>query len=322
MNDGEVLSAEEKDALINGVKSGSVNVGDTERPRGEIHVVDFSSQERIVRGEMPVLERIHERLTKSLTASIYNIMGRDVDIQMDEIKTLKYKDFIYTVNIPTSINICRFHPLRGKSLFLFDSKLVYSLVDHYFGGKGQDDAEVKEREFTNTEIRIKDILLNKAVIDFEQAWERTLPLKVERLGTETNPQMLNIYSQEELIIVTSYTITFNEKSHGKMMILTPYTMLEPIRDLLDIGAARSDDDVDPNWVRSIREQILEVPLELSSILASTTLSLGKVSSLKPGDIIPIEIPESVTLEIEGIPSYITKYGKSKDKCALKIIDMI
>jgi len=319
MSDDEVLSEEEKDALMQGVKSKGDNPSTPATPPGEVSVVDFSCQERIVRGEMPVLERIHEKLSKSIVSSIYSIMGRDITMKMDELKTQKFKDFILTLEIPASINIARFHPLRGKSMLVLDSKLVYSLVDHYFGGHGQEESNITERDFTKTEIRIKDIMLAKFIKDLESAWERTLKMQVEIIGVESNPQLANTYSQEEVIVLTTFTINFTEKSFGKFYIVIPYAMLEPIREELYIGANQSSDDIDPNWIRSMQEQVLDVSLNLRATLAKTELSLGRVSNLKVGDIISIEIPDTVTLDIEGVPAFDTKYGKSKDKCALKIL---
>lgn len=322
--DKDVISDEEKAALLNGVNDGSVDV-DSGVPTksGDMDVVDFVSQERVVRGELPVLERIHERFSKCFIHSIYSLMARDIEVTLEEIRTEKFKDVIYTLEIPAAINMIRCHPLRGKALIILDNRLVYTLVDNYFGGhSGERENSSEEREFTNAEIRIMELIINSITRDLENSWERQLKMDIEKIGFETNPQLINTANPEDPVIVTEFKVAFSEKSIGKLFILMPYAMLEPIKEQLDMGAARSDDEVDPNWIKGIRTQVYDVPLEIRSILAREKMTLRKIQEMVVGDIIPIDIPETVTLDIEGIPSFVAKFGKSNDKCALKILHKI
>ena len=39
---------------------------------------------------------------------------------------------------------------------------------------------------------------------------------------------------------------------------------------------------------------------------------------KPGDIIPVEMPETITVLIEDLPTFRAKLGRSRDNLALKI----
>jgi flagellar motor switch protein FliM len=44
--------------------------------------------------------------------------------------------------------------------------------------------------------------------------------------------------------------------------------------------------------------------------------------LEKGDIIPIEMPEHITVLIEGLPSFRAKLGRSRDNVAIKISEKI
>ena len=68
--------------------------------------------------------------------------------------------------------------------------------------------------------------------------------------------------------------------------------------------------------------LMDVELTISSAMAQTTSTLGKVMSWQAGDFIPLEMSEIVTLDIEGTPSFTATLGSANEKRALKIIKTI
>lgn len=317
----DVLSQDEVDALLNGIEENSIDNAPPAAEAGEgndVKSLDFGNQERIVRSQFPVLERIHERLSKKLAVSIYDRMSRDVEVSMVDMKILKFSEFMLTLLMPTAINSIKIHPLRGKALVVMDQHLIYSLVENYFGGSGKYPLQIEDREFTLTEQRIGQVLLELVFEDLKEAWSPIMEVNFDTLSFEMNPQLVTLGGPNDIILITPFDIQF-ENSGGRLFVALPHSMLEPIREQLDLGAARSDDEIDPMWIGSLREEIMDAELQLSSVLANATLSLQELMKLKDGDIIPLEIPETVVMNIERIPSYVSKFGISKDKLALKIL---
>lgn len=316
----EVLSQEEVNALLNGIEDGSVET-ETDRviSEEEVKLIDFGNQERIVRSQFPVLERIHERLSKKLAVSIYDRMSRDVEVTMSDMRILKYSEFMLTLQMPTAINSIKIHPLRGKALIVMDHGLIYTLVENYFGGTGKLPGKFEDREFTLTEQRIGQVLLETVFEDLKEAWTPIMDVEFELLSFEMNPQLVTLGGPNDIILITPFEVEF-ENSGGKLYIALPHSMLEPIREQLDLGAARSDDEIDPMWIKSLREEMMDAALEVNAVIAESALTLRDILDLQVGDIIPIEMLEQVILSIERIPSYVTKFGISRDKYALKIVD--
>ncbi len=311
--DPEVLSEDEVDALLN--DENTVQDDDSE-PR----VIDFTSQERVVRGQFPVLERIHERFAQKYIASIYNLMSKEIEIKIEDLKILKFSEYMSSLKTPSSINIIRILPLRGKALVVFDPELVYTLVENYFGGDGRFKMNLEEREFTISEQRIVDSVMELMFKDLQEAWSPIMKLDFETVAHEMNPQMVNVNAPTDILLISTFVAQFSETQKGTFALALPYSMLEPVREQLNISAAHSDDDIDPNWISALETQVMSVPLMLSSTLAQTTMTLREMSNIKVGDVIPLEIPETVTLYIEELPRFTAKYGISNDKCALTIID--
>ena len=211
----------------------------------------------------------------------------------------------------------RMGPLRGTGLFVFDPKLVYIIVDNYFGGAGRFHTKIEGREFTPTELRIVEGILEKVFEDMQEAWAPVLDVEYEFLNSEVNPQFANIVSPSEVVVVSTFNIEL-DGGGGEMHVVFPYLMLEPIRELLDAGVLSDSVEMDERWSQALREEIMDANLEIKSVLANAKLSLREVKNLEVGDVIPLEIPPSVKLVAAGVPIFECQYGEHSGKKALKV----
>jgi len=316
MSTNDLLSQDEIDALLHGVDSGDVETEADDLYDGEAQSYDFASQDRIVRGRLPTLEIINERFARYYRTSLFNMLRRTADLSVSGIQMVKFSEFIHNLFVPTSLNLVKVPPLRGKGLFVLDPKLVFSVVDNYFGGNGRFQTKIEGREFTPTELRVVRKLLDLAFSDLHEAWRPILELKFEYAGSEANPQFANIVSPSEVVVVTTFHIGI-ESGGGDMHICMPYSMLEPVRDLLDVGVQSDRGDRDERWEQSMKEEIVGVHVELNSILAETQISMKELAELKKGDIIPLDIPETVDVLASDIPIFRGKLGVFDGNYAIK-----
>ena len=320
MND--ILSQEEIDALLHGVGSGEVETETDEGVgEGEIQHYDFTSQDRIVRGRMPTLEMINERFARQFRISLFNMLRRPVEVTVGGVQMLKFSEYIHTLFVPTSLNLVKIQPLRGTALFVYDPKLVFSTVDNYFGGDGRFHTKIEGRDFTLTEQRVIRRVLELTFSDLKHAWKPVLDLEFEFQNAEVNPQFANIVSPTEVVVVSTFHVEL-EGGGGTLHVTMPYSMIEPIRDLLDAGVQSDRSEVDERWRIAIREEMKSACVELSSTLAETTLSVEELLAIKAGDIIPIEMPESVVLEVEGVPVFRGRLGVSNGNKAIQILEPV
>lgn len=315
------ISAEPTKAQIDGGKQAADEKSIAEDNSEQVQVLNFASQERIVRGELPVLDKIHDRAARFFANDIYQLMARDLQIKQEPLAIFKHREFLSSLPNPTLMTIRRFKPLRGKALILFDSTFVYDLVDYYFGGSSQFLAQTGRTDFTATELRVMEIIIGKLVHNIEQAWAPIVKLEAMKVGDETNPQLVHIGEPDELLLVSRFTIDFGKES-GAFCFVIPYSMVEPIKQQLELGAARPDDEIDPNWIMSLKEELMDVELTISSVMAQTTSSLGNVMGWQVGEFVPLEVNEEVTLDIEGTPGFTATLGSANDKRAVKIIRKI
>lgn len=345
MAEKEVLSQEEIDALLESVDEtaeGEAQEADSDvgapvteeggevdtstKPADEIggnavKAINFTGQERIVKGQLPVLDKIYDRAVRSFLTDIYQLTARDFEIKQEPLLIIKHRDFMADLTNPSLMTIYKFKPLRGKGIVLFDSVFVYDLVDYYFGGSSQFLAQKDKTDFTATELRVMDMVSKKLVGNLLRAWEPIMHLDVLKVSDETNPQLVNITEPDEMLLVAQFKLDFGKES-GSFYFVLPYSMLEPIKQQLELGAARPDDEIDPNWINSLKEELMDVELTATASMGETTSSLGKVVAWQAGDFIALENNDIVILDIEGTPSFIATLGSANDKRALKIIKKI
>ncbi|MBE0509320.1 MAG: flagellar motor switch protein FliM [Chromatiales bacterium] len=322
MSGADLLSQDEIDALLHGVSGGNIDTaGDEGLDPGDARNYDFASEDRIVRGRMPTLEMVNERFSRSFRISLFNMLRRSAEISVAGVDMIKFSEYIHTLFVPTSLNMIKIKPLRGTALLVFDPKLVYILVDNFFGGDGRYHAKIEGREFTPTEQRVIQMLMELAFKDLRDAWAPVMDVDFEYINREVNPQFANIVSPTEVVVVSKVHIEL-EGGGGDLHITMPYSMLEPIRDMLDAGVQSDRTDVDDRWIGAMREEVKNAEVELSSVLTEANLTLRDVLRMKPGDIIPIEMPKLVTLRAEDIPVFRGQWGVSNKQMAIKIVKQV
>jgi flagellar motor switch protein FliM len=321
MSATELLSQDEIDALLHGVDSGKVDTEPPPAAPGEARSFDFATQDRIVRGRMPTLEMVNERFARLFRIGLFNMLRRQPELTVVGIEMVKFGEYTHSLFVPTSLNLVRVKPLRGTALFIFEPRLVFSVVENFFGGDGKLKTKIEGREFTPTENRVIQLLVRQAFTDLLEAWSPVLNLEFEYLNSEVNPHFANIVSPSEIVCVSKFLIEL-EGGGGHLHITFPYSMIEPIRDLLDAGLQSDRTDKDERWPITLREQIQNAELELETELANATISLRDLMRLKAGDIIPVNMPKSVDLCVEGVPVYRGQFGVANGHNAVRIEEVI
>jgi flagellar motor switch protein FliM len=320
MSTHDVLSQDEIDALLHGIDGGSVETEQDDGHAGGLRSYDFN-QERIVRGRMPTLEMINERFARLFRIGLFNMLRRTPEVSVGGVEVVKFGEYVHSLYVPTSLNLIKLQPLRGTGLVVVDPKLVFILVDNFFGGDGRFAAKIEGREFTPTEYRVIHNVLNQAFIDLKQAWAPVLEVDFEYQSSEVNPQFANIVSPTEVVVVSRFHIEL-DGGGGDLHVTLPYNMVEPIRSLLDAGLQSDRNEVDERWTKSLREEMKDAPVNLSSVLCEVQLSLRDVRDLRPGDVIPVELPEHAVVYVEDVPMFHGQYGVADGHAAVKVAKRI
>ena len=312
----EFLSQEEVDALLNGVTGASDEPVAPQETSGA-RPYNLATQERIVRGRMPTLEIINERFARLLRIGLFNFVRRTAEISVGPVRVVKYSEFVRNLVVPTNLNLVQVKPLRGTALLIFNPDLVYLIIDSLFGGNGQFHTRVEGRDFTQTEQRIIQRMLAVVFEDLEKAWQPVHPVNLEYVRSEMNTQFTNIATPNEVVVVTTFNIELGAAG-GEFHICMPYSMIEPIRDVLCSSLQGESVDVDKRWVKLLSKQVQAADVELIVNLGKAELTLQQVLNMQPGDIISLNIAQPLVAEVDSVPVMECKCGVFNGQYALKV----
>jgi len=204
---------------------------------------------------------------------------------------------------------------------VFDPNLVFLVVDNLFGGDGRFHSRVEGRDFTPTEQRIIIRLLNLVFEHYKASWKPVYPIDLEYVRAEMHTQFANVATPNEVVVVTTFTIELGAIG-GQLNICTPYSMIEPVRDLLSSPLQGEALEVDKRWIRMLSQQVQTAEVQLKVDLTEISTNFLKILNMQVGDVIPLTMPESVTAKIDGVPVLECGYGTFNGQYALRVQRMI
>lgn len=312
------LNQDELDSLLNPENNQVSEEQDPSVPKQ----YDLANHDKNISNRISTLGLINEKFTRNLRVSLYNILRKSVEVSIQELSICKFEEYSNILAVPTSINMVKVHPLKGTALFVADSRLVFTVVENFFGGEGKVQHKTDAKEFTPTEHRIIKLMLDIFFKDLKEAWSSLLDIQFDYKGMEANPSMINVFNLSEVIIISKFRIELEGGGGGDFHVCMPYSMIEPIRDLLSSGMKVEKDVSDEKWVQTIREEMLKADIELTCVLTQKKVTLKDVMRFKAGDIIHVEIPEEITMKVKDVPLFTGNFGTFEGKYSVKIVDKI
>ncbi len=311
------LSQEEVDALLEGVTGESQKMAEEVHEQGEARAYNMSSQERIVRGRMPTMEIVNERFARNLRVGLFNFIRRSPEISVGSVMVQRYSAFLRELAVPTNFNIVAIRPLRGSGMIVCEPALVFGVIDTLYGGIGKFQSRIEGRDFSATEQRVINRLVDVITDEYKKAWKGIYPLVLEYQRSEMQPQFANIATPSEIVISTSFQLEIGEIT-GAIHFCIPYATLEPIRDVLYSSTQGDSIEVDRRWVNVLTQEIQAAEITLVAELARADATVEQLMAMKVGDFIELDRRPKIEVTVEGVPLFECQYGTHNAKYAVRI----
>lgn len=319
----QVLSQSEVDALLSAVSDNRVDAdeGGGDGMQSGVVQYDLANQDRIIRGRMPTLDIIHDRFIRLFRVTLSNSLRKMANLSVNSTGPLKFSEFMNSLPLPSCLNILRLDPLRGAAVMVIESKLLYALVDSFFGGNDVPYTKIEGKDFTQIEIKIARRVVLSAIDDLEKAWEPVYPLKIGYSRTEINPQFVAVVPPSDVVIATTFDVEL-EKVSGTIKIVIPYSTLEPIKSKLSVGFQSEQLEVDFIWINRVKEQIMQTTANLAVKLGEANIQVRDLLNLEVGDIIQLDSDATMPLSVlvEGIPKFKGIPGLLRGNRAIRITE--
>lgn len=311
------LSQEEVDALLEGVTGESQKAVEDTPEHGEVRAYNISSQERIVRGRMPTMEIVNERFTRNLRVGLFNFIRRSPEVSVGPVTVQRYSAFLRELAVPTNFNIVAIRPLRGSGLIVCEPALVFGVIDTLYGGIGKFQTRIEGRDFSATEQRVINRLVDVITTEYKKAWKGIYPIELDYQRSEMQPQFANIATPSEIVISTSFQLEIGDIT-GAIHFCFPYSTLEPIRDVLYSSTQGDAIEVDRRWVNVLTREIQAAEVTLVAELARADATVEQLLAMKKGDFIELDREPKIQATVDGVPIFECQYGTHNSKYALRI----
>jgi flagellar motor switch protein FliM len=311
------LSQEEVDALLEGVTGESQKTVEEAAEHGEVRAYNISSQERIVRGRMPTMEIVNERFARNLRVGLFNFIRRSPEISVGPVSVQRYSAFLRELAVPTNFNIVAIRPLRGSGLIVCEPALVFGVIDTLYGGIGKFQTRIEGRDFSATEQRVINRMVDVITAEYKKAWKGIYPLELDYQRSEMQPQFANIATPSEIVISTSFQLEIGDIT-GAIHFCFPYATLEPIRDVLYSSTQGDSIEVDRRWVNVLTREIQAAEVTMVAELAKADATVEQLLALKKGDFIELDRTPKIQATIDGVPIFECQYGTHNSKYAIRI----
>ncbi len=299
-----VISDEEVSALL------ETNGADAVRP------YDFTAQ-RINRMQLPLLEVVSKSFAERAGASLSTLLGRDATMQFTSLESAKSADLQAALPVPASLAVVRLKPLPGSAFISVEPALLLTLLDGFFGGSGRAVAG-PQAAVAPAAQRFLALMLRSFTACLTAAWAPVTPLEMELVKQETNPRLVQLGAPLESVLVVKFTVEFGARS-GHIDWLLPEALLAPVREALAADGGQTTLLSQEAWAPTLTTALQDAEVDTHAILAQAQISLRELVRLSPGDIIPIEPPQQVTLFAGDVPLYRGRFGVSQGRNALKIL---
>ncbi len=339
---GEVLTQTEVENLLKAMVAGgqqtaaaaksvaSGSPGSTEgtspgwKPREKITPYDFKRPERVGKEQIRALQTMHEGFARNFAAALSALLRSVVEVKLTSVDQLTYSEFVFSLENPTCFNLLKAEPLEGNLILDINPSILYPIIDRLLGG-GREAGPIARRPLTEIELRLVSRITGLFLKELAHAWENVLPLKLDVVQVESNPQLVQIVPPNEVVVLISFEITIAEL-RGMLNLCIPYNALERIGAKLSsntwISYARrqpSREHVE-QISRTLRGSLVEVRVRL----ASTRIKTGELIGLRVGDVITTtkDLRSPLLVTVEGVPKFRALPGVFKGHKAIRIETVI
>jgi flagellar motor switch protein FliM len=293
------LDNNEVEALMQAIQEGRVSSegGDPGSTSGPVLPYDLTSQDRIIRGQMPTLDSINDRI-----ASLFgkNLAGRtrlDIRVAATPATLLKFGDVGSLLNAPGTVGVMSLGAGHGLALLVLEGELGHSLLAGALGDRKARSAPANAEghsELTNLEKLVLKHLLGMLSDAMGLAWTGVLPFKPEVMRFESDPRMVMIANPSDVIILCSFEIT--GAIDGRLQVALPYAAVEPAKKLLT-SPPRLGGQRDVRFSTALARELDGVEVELKVQMGRRKLSLNELLNMAVGDVLTLNTSETAPLPV-------------------------
>lgn len=320
MEKNDVLTEEETQALRESELESKSETQEAAR-EGEVRDLHPDHWERIVSDQVPALESISERMVSLLKTTGREFFQESVDITILPSRAYRWGDYARQLPVPTGLNVIRIQPNDLRGVICMSSDFIFALVDVFFGGSGKGKRSLESGDFSPMEQRLVRRFIDRVCVDLHEAWNPFLDLHFNCEDMATNPIFASVAGGADAVSVSGFEFQIREQTY-QLETVFPARLVEPLRFLQDAGQAEESQAESIKWNAHLRNDVRDARINLRAVMAETQINLREITTARPGDVITLDAPKSITIFSGDEPVAEGTFGVYKGNNAVQIHRLI
>ncbi len=290
MADDPVITDEEKDALLDGVESGEVEVqADGESAYANVREFEFSPRSRIVSNSYPRLAILNQQIAIKASRNLEALLNTTVDLRTTGIDKMAFSQV--SGEARSAILEFGLKPFEGSALIYMNGKFMGQLVEAFFGGSSDNPPHEAADGFTDGEMTVAAIFAREFLSILKEVWASLEDVEPAVLGVRQETDIIEVLEPNDEVIVVDFDIEFMGEPQYFRLVL-PVKVVDPLLPAFEGRKRDRDTAEDARWEATLRRTVTDSIVSVSSTVGDASLTLRDIVNLKPGDVIHIEDPRS------------------------------
>lgn len=319
----DILSQSEIDALLNELNSGEIDIDEISSEK-KVKKYDFKRPSKFAKDHIRTLNIIHDNYGKALSTLLTRYLRAPFDMELITIELLSYRDFSNSISNPSILSIIEMKPLNGSIVLEIPPTIASVIIDRVLGGYADSNEKIKD--FTDIEISIMENIIVDMLEAMKEPWANIIALDPVLDRIETNPQIAQITSQTDMVILITYKAEIDDMDNF-IHICIPDLVIDPIVSKLSTQLWFSKNDTkhyEEHDTSDIKNKILETEVPVKTILGKTKVPFDDIANLQVGDIITLDknIRDKMAVIVGKDTKYLGNPGVRNKKYSVKITDIV
>ena len=207
------LNPDEINALMGAINEGRVpqggGSGGTGGARGPVVPYDLTSQDRIIREQMPTLNSMNEHLALTLGNGLSGRTRLSIKATSQPATLMKFVDFSGSIEPQCALCVLSLGKGFGPALVVLKPGVPEALLSAALGDRRKSAAAATDakREFTTVDQTVLRRLMSTMTDAMREVWTPILPFQPEVLRFETDVRMAAVAAPTEVAIVSNFDIS-------------------------------------------------------------------------------------------------------------------
>lgn len=317
------LSQHDINNLLGGMAGGAPAAGGGRDGGADADVerYDFRRPHRVSKDRLRTLEAIHERMAKGLEVWLVSRMRGQVDVRLQAVEQCSFGEFVQSLPAPCASYVFDVEGADGaQGVVNVGNELSYYFIDRIFGGSGE--AVVLPRALSPVERLAVRTVAERTCHLLAEVWHDHLPLALRLAGFESSPEILNIATREEPVLLANFEVTVDAVA-SLVLVCLPFGLVEKYFQASGsrrVGGTMRDERAREEARLRAEQALRSTPVTVAARLPAFALTLRELSALAPGQVIATGIQCDAPLEllVGGRPRYTGGAGRVGRRLAVRI----